>query len=377
VVIVGAGIAGSSLAYFLARAGVSDVVVLERETAPAYHASGRSAQTLLELDPIDTVQRLKMLGASFLRDTRDEFCASPLLTRAGAMRLFCGAAWADLESRASRLIDQGMRLELLTPAETARMVPVLDVDRFDGAAFLPDDGFIDVDALMRAYVDHAAALGVSFRFGFDVNAIETTAGRCSAVTGSSGAVEGRWIVNAAGAWAGELAARAGASAVELRPLRRSIATFETPPELDVARWPLVWSDADAVYFRPGFEGLLMCPMDQAPSEPCDAEPPDDVFGPAQGRLEALAPGLRLGGYRRRWAGLRTFAADGVPVVGADPDLDGFFWLAGQGGCGIETSPVLGAIAADLLTRDHTERFDARLLSPSRFVDAAGVASVEA
>ncbi len=344
VVIVGGGVAGASLAYFLAARGVVDVVLLEREARTAYHASGRSARTLLEIDPNPVVQRLKVLGAEFLRRPPEGFTPRPLLDPRGALRLFRGAGWRDVQSRVDELREAGRDCELISAEEAVDRVGVLEAGTFDGAAYLPEGGFIDVDALLDGYLAAAVAAGVEVRTGEPVLDIEYDAGRVSAVVTAHGRLRARWIVNAAGAWAGELAGMADATRPELVARRRSIAIFpvhEDLAELGVECWPLVWSDPHSVYFRPGFDGLMVCAMDETPSAPCDAVCDERVLEEAMSRLAVLAPRLCMAGLARgsadgtssvrSWAGLRTFAADGVPVVGEDPRRPGFFWLAGQGG----------------------------------------------
>jgi D-arginine dehydrogenase len=125
-------------------------------------------------------------------------------------------------------------------------------------------------------------------------------------------------------------------------------------------------DGAGLYFKPESGVLMASPMDQDPSPPCDARPTEEAVAAVADKLARMAPPLTPRAIRHKWAGLRTFSPDRVPVVGADPRLPGFFWLAGQGGVGIETSPALGAIAADLLVDGRTERFDAALLAPIRF-----------
>ena len=160
---------------------------------------------------------------------------------------------------------------------------------------------------------------------------------------------------------------AGAAAIDLQPMRRSIAIFAAPAGLDVSAWPLVWSDPHELYFRNEPNGvILFCPMDQIPLEPCDAAADELAVAACIERLRELAPQMVPKRFVRKWAGLRTFSPDRVPVVGFDPKVDGFFWLVGQGGCGIETSPILGQIAADLITRGNTDRFPEALLTPERF-----------
>ena len=359
VIIVGGGIAGASLAYFLTERGVTDVLLLEREPQPGYHATGRSAATLSELDVVATWRELKVLGA--------RFAETPLVVPSGVMLLFREPEWSALRQAAPAIEQAGIRLVLLSPAEAVARVPVLLVERFAGAALVPDDGHIDVHALLWGYLGHARRRGVEQRFGVEVRGVRVEAGRCTGVLTADGELAARWVVNAAGAWAGRVGVLAGAAPIALVPHRRTIVTFAAP--VDVRGWPLVQSDADRLYFAPESGGLLLSPMDEEPMEPCDARPDDEVIAQGFARLAGLAPSLVPQALRRRWSGLRTFAPDRVPVAGEDPRVPRFFWLAGQGGAGIETSGALGQIAADLLVAGKTERFDARALSPARF--AAG------
>jgi D-arginine dehydrogenase len=368
VLIIGAGIAGASLSYFLGERGLSDVLVIERESQPGYHASGRSAATLVELDPIPALQKLKMLGGRFLRQPPAGFANNPVLERSGVLSLLREPQqWNVLREVAAACQPDGLRFELLTPREAnGRVEGVLQEDEFTGAAFLPDDGFIDIHELLTSYVRHAKRRGIEFRFGVEAAGIVREDGECRGVSTTAGVIRARRVVNAAGAWVGEIARAAGATPIQIRPLRRNIAILPAPAGIDVRRWPMVLSDAHNVYFRPESGGLLFCPMDEVAMEPCDASPDEEIIAEGLERLRALAPALVPRVLGRRWAGLRTFSPDRVPVVGEDPALPGFFWLAGQGGCGIETSPALGQIAADLIVSGKTSLFDAASLSPLRF-----------
>jgi D-arginine dehydrogenase len=368
VLVIGSGIGGASLAYFLGARGSRDVLVIERESQPGYHASGRSAATLVELDPIPTLQKLKMLGAGFLRQPPAGFAENPLLERTGVLSLLREPQWGMPTKLPGSSQPAELRLELLTPREANRRLDgVLRETELTGAAFLPDDGFIDIHELLTSYMRHAKRSGVEFRFGVAVTGIAGEPGNSFTVTTAAGRIRARRVVNAAGAWVGDIARAAGASAIEFRPLRRSIAILPPPAHIDVRRWPMVVSEPHSIYFRPESGGLLFCPMDEVAMAPCDASPDEVIIAEGLERLRALAPALVPRSLGRRWAGLRTFSPDRVPVVGDDPALPGFFWLAGQGGCGIETSPALGQIAADLIVSGATDRFDAASLSPVRFV----------
>jgi D-arginine dehydrogenase len=371
VVIVGCGIAGASLAYFLAREGITDVVVVEREAQAAYHASGRSASTLVELDADGVLCRLKIIGGRFLREPPQGFSDAPLLERRGVLTLFCRPMWDAIEEMAPAFADQGLELQLMGAREAAARAEFLEPTAFDGAVFLPTDGVIDVHGLLTSYISEAKRLGVRFIFAAAVEQVNACQGRVSgvevAVKGERRSIAAAWVVNAAGAWAGELAAKAGAAAIPFKPLRRSLAILPMAEGSRWREWPLVWSDHHRVYFRPEPTGMLFCPMDEEPMEPCDATADDHSIAAGLERLAALAPSLVPRSLGRRWGGLRTFSPDSVPVVGEDPSLGGFFWLAGQGGCGIETSPALGRVGAELIARGSTEVFDAAPLAPERFL----------
>ena len=367
VVVVGGGIAGASLAYFLAERGVTDVLLLERESQPGSHATGRSAAVLAELDPISTLQELKVGSAGFLRRPPPGFAETPLLEPSGIMILLREPFWSALRQLAPLIEQAGTRLALLSPADAAARVPVLLAERFDGAVLLPEDGHIDVHALLWGYLRQARRRGVEQRLGVEVRGVRVEHGRATAVVTADGEIAARWVANAAGAWAGAVAALAGAAPIPLVPHRRTIVVFDV--RLDARAWPMVASDADQLYFAPESGGLKLSPMDEEPTEACDPQPDDMAVARGFERLAGLAPLLLPRALRRKWAGLRTFAPDRVPVVGEDPRVRGFFWLAGQGGCGIETSPLIGQIAADLLVDGRTERFDARRLAPARFATA--------
>ena len=365
ILIIGAGVAGASLAWSLAEREAVDVIVIEQERGPAHHASGRSARTLLEIDRNPVVRRLKIAGARFLRRPPAGFSSNPLLDVRGALRLLDRTELAATEENLDALRADGLECELLTPGEARELCEALDETAFAGAVHLPRDGFIDVDGLMRAFTRGAAERGARFHYGHGVGALER-AGTGWAVKAGGEQIFARVLVNAAGAWAGAIGALAGCAPLRLRPLRRSLVVCAAPARFDVRRWPLVWSDAHRLYFRPLERRLMICPMDETPSEPCDAQEDQHAIEEALARLPMLAPGLEALRAHECWAGLRTFSDDGAPVVGFDAEAPAFFWLAGQGGCGMETAAALSEIAADLLLQGSTSRFDAGALDPRRF-----------
>ncbi len=366
VIIIGGGIAGASLAYFLTEKGMSDILLIEREAQPGYHTTGRSAASLVEWDPIPALQELKALGAAFFRNPPAGFSEHPLLRPAGILVTFQEPAWSAVQQTIPLLRGRGTVVETLSASAVLARIPVLAPDYFDGGVFLPEDGHLDVHELLWSYLRHAGQRGAQRRCGVEVRGIRVESGRARSVVTNDGELQARWIVDAAGAWAAQIGALAGVTPIALTPQRRTIITFAAPADLDVRGWPLVANESYHLYFSPESGGLLASPMDEDPMEPCDATPDELVVAEAVARLAKLAPRLAPKTLRRTWAGLRTFAPDRVLVVGEDPLVKGFFWLAGQGGCGIETSPAVGRIAADLLLDGRTARYDAALLAPARF-----------
>lgn len=366
VIIVGGGIAGASLAYFLTQRGVTDIALLERETQHGYHSTGRSAATLVEWDPIAAVQQLKAQGGEFLKNPPSGFAENPLVDNSQVMLLYRDGNLGDFSESVAGLKRDGVAFEELSSGEAIARVPALAPGASARALLLTGDGRIDVHELLTSYLRNARRAGVEIRVGAEVREIIVEGGRCRGVATASERLTARLVVDAAGAWAGEIAKLAGASPIRLEPRRRSIVLFDPPPDFDVRGWPFVISEADQVYFAPESGGLMLSPMDQVPMAPCDAQPDDETIAAAIERLRALAPALVPRTLKRRWAGLRTFSPDSIPVVGEDPRLPGFFWLAGQAGFGIESSGAIGQIAADLIAHKATKRFDAAILSPVRF-----------
>ena len=366
VVIIGGGIAGASLAYFLTRRGVTDVVLLEQESQPGFHATGRSAASVVEWDPVPALQELKVQGAAFLRDPPADFSEHSLIKATGILVTCQEPLWSAARAAAATSADRGTVVRILSPAECVDLVPVLSPAYVAGGVLLPEDGRIDVHQLLWSYLRHAMHAGAQCRWGATVEGIRVEGGRSRAVVTSAGELEATWVVNAAGAWAAGVGMLAQATPVPLTPHRRTIVTFAAPEDVAVRDWPLVHNESQRLYFAPESGGLLACPMDEEPMEPCNAQPSELVVAQAIERLGRVAPRLVPKTLRRTWAGLRTFVPDRALVVGEDPRVRGFFWLAGQGGCGIETSGAVGQIAADLLIEGRTERFDAAILSPARF-----------
>ena len=349
VVIAGAGIAGASLAYFLAQGGITDVLVLEREDRPGRHASGRSAEALVEVELDPVWQPLLCRGAGFLRRPPPGFAGGQAIVRAtGVVNLMDGGERTALEAALPALRSRGVSAEVLEPAALRRRLPFLSEDDLAGALWLPRSGRLAVAALLGGYLEAARAAGATVWLDTEVTEVVTMGGRITGVQTTRGEIRCRTLVNAAGAWAGPLGRLAGGRPIQLEPRRRTVISFDAPEGMAADGWPLVSYDSRGIYLAPEGHGLLASPMDEDPVAACDAQPDPARVAQALERLGRLAAPLVPAEVRAARAGLRTFAPDHHPVVGDDPDRPGLFWLAGQGGWGIETSPALGQLAAALL-----------------------------
>lgn len=333
-VVIGGGIAGASVAHELAER--TSVELLEREPQLAHHTTGRSAAAYLETYGPTAVRRLTLASRAFL----EPFLSSrPLLWIGAADRAGALADAAD----AGRSLVASVRL-IDFDAALARC-PVLRPILADVAVLEPDAMDIDVAALHQTYVQGMRARGGEIRRSSPVIAMERQ-GDAWIVTTPTDTHEADVVVNAAGAWCDEIAALAGVAPIGLRPLRRTAFTCPAPDGVDVRSWPLVADIDDRFYFKPEGPQLLCSLADETLSPPCDATPePLDVALAIERINESTT--LELRHVRRAWAGLRSFVADRTPVVGFDAGAPGFFWLAGQGGYGIQTAPALARAAAGL------------------------------
>ena len=365
VVIVGAGIAGCSLAYFLAQGGLGDVLLLERESSLAVHSTGRSAATLSRIDSIETLEQILIASAPFLQSPPEGFCDHPVLRQVGALNLFPEEEWDEARGRIPELNAAGLRCRALSVEACVEAVPVLDPDAFAGGILVPEDGRIDVHELLSSYLRGARAAGAKVQLEAEVQSMITEGGACRGVVVNGEEIRARVVVDAAGAWSAPIASLAQASPIPLRPHRRTIVTFPWPAH-DPSNWPFLVSEAHELYFAAEGSDMLLSPMDEEEMPPCDPAPDETVIASGLARLGELAPTMVPRTLHRRWSGLRTFSPDRVHVVGPDPIREGFFWLAGQGGIGIESSPLIGAVAADLILQGRTDRFDEGKLSPARF-----------
>jgi D-arginine dehydrogenase len=357
VAVIGGGMAGMSIAAELAR--VRTVAVLEREADFGAHATGRSAAALLESYGSIEIRALtrasrKLLSAA---DT-----PTPLLTP----RPLLWIADPPHAHAVADLLAERPDLHRLDPADAQAMCPALRREAVAAVAVEPGAYDIDVAAMLQTYVARASAAGAVIHRSCRFDRAERVDGRWM-LHHSGGTLRADIVVNAAGAWADEVAARCGARPRGLRPLRRTIAIARTERPVSPA-WPLVAAVDEGFYFRPEGPHVLLSPGDETPSAPCDARPDEADVALAIERVNRTTD-LAIRSVVTTWAGLRTFAPDRNPVVGFDDDVEGLFWLAGQGGYGIQTAPALAQLAAALIVDDAAAvaRFDVDVaaLSPAR------------
>lgn len=333
VAVIGAGMAGVSVAHELA--GDHDVVLLEQENQPAYHTTGRSAAMFLESYGGPEIRALTAASRPLYEAAGDLLTPRPLLW----------VAPADQLDRLDALAAAQPTLARLDPAGAASRCGALRTDWVAGALLEENASEIDVLGLHQYYLGGARRRGASVLVGAALLGGRHRGGRWQLDT-AAGPVTATAVVNAAGAWGDRVAAALGVPPLGLRPLRRTAAVARATA-VDRA-WPLIADVGETFYFRPEGAGVLVSPADETPSEPCDARPDDLDVALAVERVNE-ATTLELRSVLTAWAGLRTFAPDRKPVAGADPAAPGLFWLAGQGGYGIQIAPALGRLAAAAVT----------------------------
>ncbi len=336
VLIVGAGMAGASLA--AAVAPRASVLLVEAEDRPAFHATGRSAAFWTETYGGPAIQPLTSASGPALSELG-------VLSPRGALTIARAADVASLDAFAAKFARSGIDLRRADRGSLAALVPGLRPEWMAGIQE-PSCADIDVAALHARDLADARRAGAALRTGFPVERVSREGGRWR-LEGSGGAVRAAVLANAAGAWADPLAVLAGVLPAGVRPLRRTVVQLRVAPAAPVDL-PLVLDVAGGFYFKPSGAGRVwLSPNDETPAYPGDAAAEELDVALAVDRF-GRAVDWRVEAVERRWAGLRSFAPDRLPVYGFDPAVPSFFWCAGQGGFGIQTAPAAAALAAVLL-----------------------------
>ena len=339
VVVIGGGIAGASVAAHLAE-HVS-VQMLEMESQPGYHSTGRSAAQFSESYGSEVIRRLSRASRGFFFSPPPSFGARSLATPRPVLMIATEAQRGSMETLA-RSYAHDDAVEQLSPQRALDLCPILRPDRMIGALLERGPADLDVHELHQGYLRLFKARGGVVVTDARVAAVERQPDGWIVVTPRQ-QLRAAIVVNAAGAWAGEIGKLAGARDIGLQPLRRSAVMVDAPAALEVASWPMLMDVDETFYLKPDAGQLLLSPADETPSVPCDAQPDELDIAMAVDRLEQ-ATTLEVKRVRRKWAGLRSFVRDRSPVVGYDPSQPGFFWMAALGGYGIQTAPALSALA---------------------------------
>lgn len=367
--IVGAGIAGVSAAYHLAPR--ARVLILEREHVAAYHTTGRSAALHSETYGSAEIRAITVASGRFYRKPPAGFTDHPLLTPRGALIAGRAEQQAATQKAAAEYARLVASVRWLDPAETLRRQPLLKPEAAAGGAIFEEAEDMDVAAIHGGFLKGARAAGAVLRLNAEVTHLDRKDGRWTIRLRDGESVTANTIVNASGAWADVLAGLAGAAPVGLVPKRRTAFTFDAPAGLDLTRLPMAIDFDETWYIKPEVGQFLGSPADETPSPPCDAQPEEMDIAIAVERIET-ATTLSIRRIKNKWAGLRSFVADKNLVVGHDPKVEGFFWLAGQGGYGIQTGEAAGRLAASLALGKGLPADIAALgvseaaLSPARF-----------
>ncbi|MGA2551630.1 MAG: FAD-binding oxidoreductase [Burkholderiaceae bacterium] len=343
-IVIGAGIAAASVGYWLAPHG--RVVLLERESQPGYHSTGRSAALFMESYGTAQVRALTGASRAFLSTPPPGFTNHPLLTPRGAMMVAMPEQKELLFEHFEILRSQSPRAALLSQRETLERVPVLVTEKILGATFEDDAQDMDVHAIHQGYLRGIRAEKGQIIGNAEVRVMSKTAESWTIEAGGTAYVA-PVVLNAAGAWADRVAGLAGVSPIGLEPRRRSAFIFAPPPGVAIAHWPAVMSVAEDWYFKPDAGMLLGSPANVDLVEPQDVQPEELDIATGIARIEEMTT-LRIRRPTRTWAGLRSFVADGDLVGGFDPKAPGFFWVAAQGGYGIQTSAAMGEACAALV-----------------------------
>ena len=364
ILVIGGGIAGLSAA--AALSSHARVAVLEAEEQIGYHSSGRSATMLHYALGDRLVRALTLASRPFFDNPTQGFTDVPLGHRM-AVLVYARDDEREALDRLGAEISQFASLERLDAAGVHDLCPLLKEDARHGIADF-DGLHLDPHAMLQANLRQLVSGGGELHTGQRIAAITRRSGAWEVASEKGKRFSAPVVVNAAGSWADQVARLAGVQPVGLEPKRRTIITFDAPRGTDLQRLPFAKTVGDELYFAPESGRLFASPMDEVPSEPMDAQPEDYEVALAAFRMEERTT-VEVRQIHSKWAGLRTFTPDRHPAVGFAPDAEGFFWLAGQGGFGLQTSPAMAAIVESLIAGTSWPVADVEpaALAPGRFL----------
>ncbi len=365
-IVIGGGIAGVSAAAYLAPHG--SVLLLEQESSLAYHTTGRSAATFITNYGSPGARALARASKSFLENPPDGSADAALLSPRGVIWTARPDQTDDIESVANVGRASGSDPEVLDADQIMEIMPLMNRANLGGGIYEPTARDVDVAGLHQAFVRILRKHDGTIELSSPVTALSTNQGKWT-VTTATGKFHSPTIVNAAGAWGDAVAAMAGVEPIGLQPLRRT--AFMVPGSDQYSKYPMIVGIGNDYYFRPDGSQFLCSLSEEEPSEPTDARPRMEDVALAIDRInEVTTLGIRT--VNSQWTGLRTFAPDREFVIGEEPTAPGFFWVVGEGGSGIMTSPGFGALVASQIIGDGlsedltTAGVDPAITSPGRF-----------
>ena len=358
--------AGLSTAYFLGKRGGRSVLVLEQEKDLGGHSSGRNAGMLRQAVSDPVLAELAKESCDYFKKLAGDGWEDLKLRRQGSLLLAKGAQVAELRRIARTLSQVGIETRWVSHREAEKKVSVLKNGDFSRGLFCPTDAMLELAPLLDGFVKSLKKMGIQVQRGWALQDVKKVPGGFLVRAGGK-KVFTKNLVNAAGAWAGWVAKKAGASSLPLVPYRRHL-FLSKPLASGAVKWPFVWDVSHNFYFRPTSQGLLISPCDRAAEKRGDRQ---ERVNPAMKSLlkkklsyfSASLGRLPLGGAK---SGLRTMAPDGRFVIGRDPRCDGFFWVAGLGGHGVTTCFSVGRLAADVILGKKRDNRLLKALSPERF-----------
>lgn len=345
IIVIGAGIAGTSAA--AALSGAASVLILEQEEQPGYHSTGRSAATWAPFYGPPIIQQLTALSKPTLSTPDESMGGVAFTSPRGEMMLGRPGDDAEIER------NKAFGMEQLTLAEAQHYVPLVREDNVTAVLYTDNMLSIDVDALHQAYIKKCKAAGGSIVCNAKVSSLDYQDNLWHVNTANA-TFKAPVIINAAGAWADQVAALAGARQAGLQPKRRSAALIPYAEHANMHEWPMIFGAGENFYCTPFGNGMMVSPADETLVEPHDAWPEDIDLAEAIDNFQQVI-NYDVPKIEHSWAGLRTFAPDGEPVAGFDPAIEGFYWLAGQGGYGIQTSPAMAIVCASQVQRYRQDK----------------------
>ncbi|MFK3791166.1 NAD(P)/FAD-dependent oxidoreductase [Pseudomonas piscis] len=367
-IIIGGGIAGASTGYWLSRHG--RVLVLERESHPGYHSTGRSAALYTAAYGTPQVRALTLASRAFFDQPPEGFCEHPLLSPRGEMTVDFDNDPDELQRQYLSAKASVPQMQLLDADEACARLPILRRDKVHGALYDPTASDIDTDALHQGYLRGIRRNQGQLHTDCEVLGLERDAQGHWLVRTSGQTFSAPVLINAAGAWADQVGVLAGARPLGLQPKRRAAFIFAGPQDPDCQHWPMLVSLDESFYMKPDAGMFLGSPANADPVPPQDVQPEELDIALGIHRIEE-ATTLSIRRPTRTWAGLRSFVSDGDLLAGFDPQVPGLFWVAGQGGYGIQTSPAMGQASAALVRGAALPEalaafgLDAAMLSPTR------------